>query len=204
MTQCVRDNKVVASIMKRLLCFIILIIVFMPKIGEAKTEQKSPWVHISFLDVSIGIPPYWAIGCGRIGLGLPPPYGFGIEFTLIEYSGWFSTSTENKIGLALLTFYYVPYANWHEHESGYSTRIIYAYFSRPFAQEGLMGGEPDRYLKCGIRINWGIGVEEMPFGFLGGFEIGFYHYEEDWYYLPRSAFYLAINLSFGSWHNKPR
>lgn len=188
--------------MKKFLCFIVLITALMLRIGEAKIEQKRPWFHCSYLDGTIGVPPYWSLGCVRLAMGLPPPYGFGVGLTPMEFFGWFSTEQRGIIGLWLLNLYYVPYANWHE--SGYSTRIIYAYFSKPLAQEGFMGGEPDRYLKYGIGINWGIGMEELPFGFLGGFEIGFYHYEGDWYYSPRSAFYLAVNLSFGIWLNKPR
>lgn len=162
------------------------------KRGDEKNAAKL-WIHLSLGDIAGGVPTYFAIGVIRLGIGRPPPLGFGIGTVLFEGASWWKDGSGNASGYLPLTLHFVPYANWSRR--GFPVPIVYSYFSVNTwsAMTNTSGcafnNSPANYLKFGVGISC-VSV---------GLEAGFISWKEDQHEHYKSVVYFGACLSLGLW-----
>lgn len=186
--------------MRKIFIFIIIIAFLLPNMASAEKYRAKGWWHMG-LDFIIGVPSYYSYD-GRLAIGFPPPYGFGIG-TGIEIFGW--VGNESATRLCPLSIYYVPYTKWKKHRSfgWFASSIIYSYLSiSPWGIE-IKGPDAETLEQGrGNCIRLGIGVIRCVPLFGIGLEAGFsslsyegkgWNYET--YTTSKSSPYIGVNLS---------
>uniref|UniRef100_A0A7C6A842 Uncharacterized protein n=1 Tax=candidate division WOR-3 bacterium TaxID=2052148 RepID=A0A7C6A842_UNCW3 len=141
--------------MRRLIILLTIVAFIMPNLTEAGKYRARYWTHLSFIDCSIALPPYYSIGYCRGAIGFPPPYGLGVGTVLLDGFGRFE-SGEEIAGRLPLNIYYVPFSKWDK--DGKAKPIFYSYLSINYwlaeSYTSESNGKRGNYLKLGTGITW--------------------------------------------------
>lgn len=141
-----------------------LLVVFLA--SPALAHIQLGWFDVDGIDGHFGYPTIVTLALFKVGIGLPPPYGFGAGTEIVSLNGLGVVEGAEFYGLFPLNVYYTPFVN--RNERGQPMPAVYA-FASVNGWGAWCGSEklPGHYIKAGAGIEWEVwrgwveeGIEE--------------------------------------------
>lgn len=164
------------------------------------------WLNIDIAVGNFGYPSCFSTHLARLGIGLPPPYGFGVGTEGASVSLFPADMEGIPISASLsflpLNIYYTPFIRYNQ--EGRPTHALYAFISiNRWLVSVLPSGPEERspahFVKAGLAFDFLNLPQHLT---ILGIHLGYVEYRPiDLQSFKRwSSFYIEISGSFPNWH----